>query len=353
MVKELLIHLGDRKTGSTSIQTALYKQYWNCDDAKLIYPVTKTTWNHNGLATSIGKENTSKVKNYGEEFREKIIRSDADYAVLSGEHFESVDPKLLLEFIKSFMPELEDKLRLIVYIRPHASRFVSSYAERVKLGAFQGSMAELHEKFKLNSFLIYHNRLREWKSIFEDRLTIKPFVRTSLYQQDVVSDFFKHIFQSKPYELKTMKMSNESLCLEDLATLNEIHKILKTEYRNQIKPNVLKGFSRKMAVQLTQSKNDGTKVQLHKHLAEHLKSFYMEDAKIIDREYFGEPIFEQSLIDYTSKVVESEQTLQIDKHLSEENIRYIKCWITFLGPIMAKKPKLFMELTKHLKFRVK
>ena len=42
-----------------------------------------------------------------EKSLEKIIRSDADYAVLSGEHFESVDPKLLLEFIKSFMPELK------------------------------------------------------------------------------------------------------------------------------------------------------------------------------------------------------------------------------------------------------
>ena len=130
-------------------------------------------------------------------------------------------------------------------------------------------------------------------------------------------------------------MSNESLCLEDLATLNEIHKILKTEYRNQIKPNVLKGFSRKMAVQLTQSKNDGTKVQLHKHLAEHLKSFYMEDAKTIDREYFGEPIFEQSLIDYTSKLSKA------SKHFKSINTYQKRTFgISSVGlllrPIMAK-----------------
>ena len=353
MIKQLLIHLGDRKTGSTSIQTALYKQYWDCDSAELIYPVTSSTWNHNGLATSIGQNNTQRIKDFGEKFRKTLLHSDADYAVLSGEHFERVDPKFLLEFIKSFIPEAEDKLRLIVYIRPHASRFVSSYAERVKLGTFQGSMSELHEKFKLSKFLMYHNRLQDWKSTFANKLTIKPFIRTSLYQQNVVNDFFKYVFQSNPYNLKTMKMSNESLCLEDLAILNEIHRIIKAEYGNQIKPNILKGFSRKMAVQLSESKFEGTKVQLHKDLAENIRLFYMEDAKIIDKEYFEESIFEKSLVDYTSNFVESEQSLEIGKYLSKDNIRYIKCWTAFLGPIMSKKPKIFMEATKHLKFRVK
>lgn len=352
MIKQLVIHLGDRKTGSTSIQTALYKKCWHSDSAKLIYAITQTNpFNHNGLAFKIKENKFDKLKSHAQNIREKLMLSDADFAVISAEQFEDVDPKLLLEFIQTYLPEMEENLRLITYIRPHASRFVSTYAERVKLGIFQGSMKELHDKLKNSNFLIYQNRLRKWKSIFGNKLTIRPFVRSSLDQENVVNDFFNYLFQSNSFNLKPMSMSNESLCLEDLAILKESQRIIEEKFGNQIKSNIKKQFGRNMAVQLCEKDSRGTKIQLHEELAQDVRSFYAEDAKVIDKEFFEESIFEESLIDYTSKSVKNEQSLQISEYLSQDNIRHLHCWTIFLGSIMSSKPKAFLEATENLRFR--
>lgn len=344
-IKQLIIHLGDRKTGSTSIQSALSKKSWESKSAQILYP---TNSNHRNLALLIKANKKEVLKNRAAKLRQKLIKSNSDFAIISAEAFEVVPSGMLSQFIQQYLPEWKDTVKLIAYIRPHADRFVSSFVERTKHGNFNQSMSVLHQTFKEQRFLIYKNRLDAWRSTFGDRFEVHPFLRSSLYNNDVVDDFFKQVFNDQPYNLKKHDYRNESLCLEDLSALVEILKIIKEKYGNQIKPKTLHRLGQRMADSLSGSRANGTRICMHRKLAEEVSDFYHEDAMAIDREYFSGEVFTSSLESVFKNIVDEEQSLDVHHHFSEQEIRRLHCFADLLRS-MLRKDKKTNNLNQKLK----
>lgn len=335
-VKQLIIHLGDRKTGSTSIQSALSKKSWNSKTAQILYP---TNSNHKNLAMLIKANKKEVLKIRAAKLRKRLIESNSDFAILSAEAFEVVPPEMLSQFIQQYLPEWKESVKLIAYIRPHTDRFVSSFVERTKLGSFNQSMSVLHQKFKEQRFLIYKKRLDAWRSTFGDRFEVHPFVRSSLHNSDVVDDFFKQIFNGQSYNLKNHDYRNESLCLEDLSALIETRKIIKEKYGKQLKPKTLLRLGQRMADVLSGSRANGTRICMHRALAEEVSAFYREDAMAIDREYFSGEVFSSSLESIFKNVVDEEQSLDVHHHFSEQEIRRLQCFADLLGSMIKNNNK--------------
>ena len=346
MIKQLIIHLGDCKTGSTSIQSALCKKAWQSKSAKIIYPAK---FNNNFLAGLIKNNNQEALKSRAVKLRQKLIKSDAYYGIISAEGFESVHPDDLSSFMQQYLPEWKDSTKLIAYMRPHADRFVSSFVERRKLGVFNQSMSVLHGRFKENRLLVYKKRLDAWKSTFGDRFEVHPFVRSLLHNRDVVDDFFKQVFDGHSYDLKKLDSRNESLCLEDLSTLIEIRQVIKTKYGNQLKAETLLQLGQRMAMLFSASGAKGTRICMHRELAEEIKNFYVEDARAIDNEYFsGEP-FTSSLNSIFKNVVDQEQSLDIHQHFSDQEVRRLHCMADLLGSMISKNSQQFISSTKKMR----
>lgn len=100
MIKELVIHLGDRKTGSTSIQMALVSGGYKTDKATIVYPSTK---NHRGLAKTLSdKPHFDQRAAHFSRLYETFLQSDADLGIISAERFEVVDPQVLLQSIETY-----------------------------------------------------------------------------------------------------------------------------------------------------------------------------------------------------------------------------------------------------------
>ena len=125
MPEKLIIHLGDCKTGSTSIQTILFRKAWTSNSHSIIYP---KGFNHIALAKCLDKKRAlaSQPKLYN-KIRKLVLNSTASTAILSAEAFEFTDPQLVRNAVDTYFPEFKDNVQLISYLRPHASRFLAAY----------------------------------------------------------------------------------------------------------------------------------------------------------------------------------------------------------------------------------
>lgn len=146
MVKSIVFHLGGPKTGSTSIQETLAAGNWDCKDVSLLYPANV---HHIALAKTLRPNAPNEVRD--KQFKKiaaRIETSNKDIAVISAEYFERADPVALKAAVEKYMPQYAKTARYISYVRPHADRLVSAFAERVKAGTHHGTLEELHKKQK-------------------------------------------------------------------------------------------------------------------------------------------------------------------------------------------------------------
>lgn len=336
MVRELVFHLGDRKTGSTSIQKALATKAWDCPTVALHYPATAT---HIPLAKSLTEP--AQMPKRDERFRRlvrQIERAEADVAVISAEHFESVPPPVLKEAIATYLPAYKDAVRLIAYVRPHADRVVSSYTQQIKMGLFADDLDAFHRRTKKNRRFYYADRFAAWRAHFGDRFTLRPMIRDRLAGGSVVQDFFDYVLDGAPFTL-TEKASNESLCLEDLALLRELHLAVRGAGKHAKLQDALGGRLAQILL-AAKPRSQETKPRLHARLVPKIRRSYAADARALDRSFFDDAPMTAALEAAGTKVVEAPQSVRIEDHYTADEVRALRAWCAPLAEIVAVEPDL-------------
>jgi hypothetical protein len=345
MPEELIIHLGDCKSGSTSIQTILFRKAWTSQNHTIAYP---EGFNHIKLAKSLYQRNTlsAQPKIY-KKIRKSILASDASTAILSGEAFEYVDPQLVEYAINTYLPEFKNSVRLISYFRPHAARLLASYSERVKKGGFIGSLEEFIDLFDQKKILAYAPRIRRWKNIFGDRYEARPMIPSVLKSNDVVHDFFSFALGDDDFEFTETTRHNESVSLQDLSVFRYIHQKLSDLDPQKVLIDQRKRFGSHLSMIMADIPlQNPLKLQLHKSLAQKVIDIYSDDAKKIDEKYFHAPLMQSALESAFDKALEAPQSLNIQDHCSLETIRMIDCWLELNYRMLTTDPKLFYMLTE-------
>ena len=334
MIKELIIHLGDRKTGSTSIQGVLASRGWRCETADIVYP---SRANHCKLARAITANNKEFLQKRGPEIRQRLLRSKADFGVISAEDFEVANPLQLSKFVDNYLPEFRSSMRLIAYIRPHADRLLSSFAERVKSGTFFGGLNELHEYFLSKRFLTYLPRLQAWRDVFAGQVTFRVFKRDHLHNLDVVQDFLTFVLGNNIYCIDGAIQRNQSLCIEDLVMLREAHRTMIRQYGDQISRSSRIAFGKSMGRLLATQSAKGTPLRLHHELADRVHDAYLQDALALDANFFTDQPMTKSLrMEHTNSPVHAQQ-LEASLYFSPAEIGRIRCWAELIGGFFVSK----------------
>ncbi|WP_069301109.1 hypothetical protein [Neptunicoccus sediminis] len=289
MTCELVFHLGDRKTGSTSIQKTLTDGLWNSDSRSLYY----TANGHNGpLAKALATgANADMIQQRFANLGQRLTRhaSEADVAVVSSEGFEDVAPKTLKLALEAYLPDYADSVRLIAYVRPHGARVLSGYSEQVKRGQSVGSLESyFSEGMALGRFDAFP-RLSEWRDVFGAAFTLRPMIREGLYQNCVVQDFLRYALQSEDFSLSWQPDSNPSLCSQDIAMLRDIHQQLDGA---GVSPAQAGYLGAALGEQMAEHPNpDGQRLQLPEALAEQVIAGCKQDAAALDQMFFdGTPM---------------------------------------------------------------
>ena len=346
MVQEIIFHLGDRKTGSTSIQDALARGDISSPGKTLFY---SSPTNHIPLAKSLHTNDHLPLQEQRfNKLARQLKKSDADIAVISAEHFESVDPALLLTAIEQYLPEYRNNIRLIAYVRPHADRLLSNYAEQIKLGQFAGTLERFYQQRQRKNPLIYTARFDAWRDLFGDRFTLRPFIRSQLVNNDVVHDFADYIFQGATFSVRDAQQSNQSLTLEQLALLREFHLVLG---KNKTLQNLQVGIGKQMGrllADIPQKKR--TKLRLHSELTEQIIIASLADAQALDASYFApDKPMETTLLAARAKAITEPQSIKAGKCLSLRDIRMTRFWANLVVTLAGQTPDtLLSNLQDHL-----
>lgn len=336
MVQKIVFHLGDFKTGSTSIQRALLSKSWTCPTRTVAYP---TRLHHRAVALSLFKK-TAFPHRAGrfEELAGKIRAAQADTVVVSDEKFENVDPEVLQQALKDHMPDLIDRVHLISYVRPHAERILSSYTQSLKLGFVTGELDAFHRQTLKRQRYVYAPRFCKWREVFKDRFTLRPMVRAHLFDQDVVADFLHNLLDQAPFKLDPQPTSNTALSVAHLAMLRAFHRM---ERKNAY--GTLGEVRGKATWHLTRlleeiTPPDAEKLRLHRTLAEQIMADYAGDAEALDATFFDQPIMVPALAASLDKAVAAPLSLKLKDHFDADTRRLLTLMMQLTDDLMARNP---------------
>ena len=274
--------------------------------------------------------------------REAFDDSDAAHGVISAEHFEFVDPDLVARAIERHLKDYQGRIRLIAYVRPHADRLVSTWAERVKMGKFLQPLEAMHERLLAERTLVYTPRFERWRALFGPAFTLRPFVRNRLCNGDVVQDFLTWMMPGETVEIARGSGRNESLTLEDIAMVRALHQRI----RRNGAAGALREAQQALGWQLGDflaalPREGGTRPQLHAALAEQVVAAYAEDAAALDAAFFEGAPMSEALAAAPGKAVAEPQSIEPGAHFGKGERRMIRLWGDVMTRLMAADPGHF------------
>lgn len=341
MVKNLVIHLGDVKAGSTSIQNTLYEKTWVSNSTTLICPGGPNHYKlANAVKNSIGAEN---ITDRAAPLVQAFADSNADVGVLTAELFQSCDPVEFKEMIANNFPEHLESVRLICYLRPHIDRTLSMYAQNVKRGKFSGTLNGYHNRQMKRGAFMYSDGYNKWKEVFGDQFTLRPMVRETLFENCVVRDFLNFALNGQPFKLTKEPNHNPSMSVKELSVIRELHFIFESPKKiSKIQQRLGGHFSRLL---VEGRPEDQEKVALHEGLVEKIIEDYTEDAKLIDDAFFTDAPMTKSLISYRSKAIAKQQSIKLDKNFGPVQAHSIRALCMLIRDMSTFKPD---KLSAHI-----
>jgi hypothetical protein len=320
MIKTLVIHLGDTKTGSTAIQSVLRSgEYVTPRGQTVCYP--GQSLNHNRLPKAL-----SKVKNAERQLRlfdpivQELRESNADFGVISAELFQAVDPQNLKRIIDSEMADLSDRMRLISYVRPHAERLVSTYSEQSKFGRVSGDIRSHFQTMGGTKRLQYAPRFAAWRQTFGDKFHLRFFQRDHLLKGDVVADFFAWMLQEDGTKIHGAQQSNAALTVGQIALLRRYHNLMGKTPQTGRADKMPASIARALVAQfrVTGLGANMDRVTIPEKLAARLKQSYSSDARALDAAFFdGTPMLD-ALNDIPAKLIGTNANFDADSYFSQD-----------------------------------
>jgi len=340
MVKELVIHIGDCKTGSTAIQTCLAGGTYELPSGSLLYP---TAFNHNPLAQGLGdlpgmEGQKAHLDSRFRELARTFAASDADWGVISAELFEFVEPERLKQALETYMPGLAGSARIIGYARPHHARLVSAYAERVKKTGGPATMAAFFNARLKTGQLTYFDRFARWREVFGDRFRLRPFLPGRLVRSDVVTDFLAQLCGDTAVVVTEAPRRNSSLSLRNLVMLRVAHAQLAEHpaLKGPALVQVRRQLGWHMAPYLSAHEPAGSdRLVLPRGLAAKVTQACREDAAAMDEAFFRGTPMARKLRETERDAPEKAHSMMPEDHLSPGEIGMIRGWADTIAHIAA------------------
>lgn len=341
--KTLLIHIGDPKTGSSSIQRALFDGNWSSTGSSSIaYP---ERLNEIPLAKSLYADAAAPQR--AQKFAataQWLDQQHAEVAVLSAEHFAFVQPQALQDAVAQYLPDYADRVRVLAYVRPHLSRLLSSYAQRVKTRGLQQNFETFCKASIRQERFQYTRRFLAWQEVFGAAFALRPFIRSQLHQGDVVADFLQQTLGDGAGEIETGTQVNDSPGLDQLACLQLVQKVLRNADVEQPLRHALCGT---LAQQLaSKAPAAGGRLKMHSDLVPLLQEYYRQDAQALDAAFFTGSPLTSALEQAAAEAVSTPQSIAAADRFSPQQLASLRSAARSLASQVQDAPG---EWQRHLR----
>lgn len=202
---KVILHIGMNKTGSSSIQDALFKNRTALKQRGVLYPETGLgdAWAGSGyhyrLSKALGFSDTPRdveaEQRDAVQLKKALLKEaeeeEAQYVILSSEYFsQKRDMRAAATFFEGMT------VRVVVYLRRHDSWLQSLYAQALKSvpgelpwqPGFDGYVEWVQRHRHV--YQKFGELLDAWSSALQtDEISVRPFEKESMYPS-IIEDFF-------------------------------------------------------------------------------------------------------------------------------------------------------------------
>ena len=198
---KLLLHIGTMRTGSTSIQFFIKKNWDLLLKYGILFPNTAMNSNafgrhgrssgHQGLLTALKSKNFELFELLKQEIKQ---HNHIETILISCENFSLLQSDLITELKKQL--DIFENYKVIVYLRRQDSYLESIYGEFISGGwhkltvdpqAFFQHNLEGKGQVECN----YNHLLRPWAETFgKENIIVRPFEKEQWKDSDLIKDFF-------------------------------------------------------------------------------------------------------------------------------------------------------------------
>lgn len=303
-MKKLVLHIGDFKTGSTSIQLAIGKAAKmgaaNRDDFHYCMSGGDGFVGHHALVNEL--KGADYLKGTWLKLAGEIRDSHHHNFIVSSEAFWGIHPDKLKQKLDQVLQGV--LIEFVIYLRPHHSRILAAYTQKVKTGQLFGPLEDFVESAVQTKDYNYNDKLNIWKSKFPAaNFIVRPFVRSLLENSDVISDFCVHALgldasYLDPYKRSEMNESPSTCVLQlmDYAT-RKLNPKMKSSRAESLEQYLLSGLRKKLDE--CYPKSEATTLKLSQASVNLIRESFEADAKLVDDLYLnGESVFVSSLKNY-------------------------------------------------------
>lgn len=324
MIDEIIIHIGDHKAGSTSIQMAFHKGH--VESSELFYPDahpdSKVPHNHNWYARSTGTDKEDVIMDH---LKAQILRSDKSKVVISTAWYKYLTPNQLSDHINKHYRPLAKKIKVVRYIRPALEYCKSVYLEMVKIGEVRDDFRTFFEtsSYKLPKYydsIVYHNQM-------DYEIVTRPLVIDALYNGDVVEDFLQ--ICGSEYKIIDKEVSNQASCVQHLSIIKFFHSRLKDRDFDQIRDD---GYFIWQSLEKYFPIAEPKYFSMPKDIVDSVRfdPIYIEDAMKTDLLITPGQTYLQSSLDKSGDLVQPDNvSLEIEDWYDDSTISLIKTFANF------------------------
>ena len=364
--KHVVIHIGDPKTGTSSIQRAMQLGLIKSSGTTIV-PFLTGQHSANAIAQARsfyplknGTKLPARLREARKELQSWLRQTSGDYLIVSSEFFSDANPALLApavipaksklpanpirrwiqtRLIARFRSETTQRLMVIAYARPHADRILSAFIEQTKSGYTTLDFDLWLARYLVSDRALYTPRFRAWRRAFGKSFKLYPFIRSRLREGDVVQDFFSNVLDHDRFTVSDSLYENQTITLRALVGLQMINREMRAlEIPSATRIQLSRFVSRDI-----EADPQAVKPRLGQDDLKRIVDACLEDAKQLDRAFFREPLFQNDLEQAYAKAAPGQLDLSPATHFSQEEQDRLREMVRDLASAMADVYEAWLE----------